>query len=149
MRLNSKMVRPVYQRIVRKSPPSLAGRELDVVPTEVVSRRRGTPLLLLSMKKQLVAEDPPMTHRNARLTVHARLEMVLEVENGWTQAEVSRRFRVSRATVQKYVRRYSEQGETGLLDHCSRPHNSPKLTPARIVQKICALRRNRSSSGRQ
>ena len=48
-----------------------------------------------------------MTHRNARLTVRARLEMVIEVEIGWTQAEVSRRFRVSRATVQKYVRRYT------------------------------------------
>ena len=85
-----------------------------------------------------------MLHRNARLTVRARLEMVLEVGSGWTQAEVSRQFRASRATVQKYVRRYKEQGESGLLDRSSRPHSSPRLTPARTVQKICKLRRKRS-----
>ena len=85
-----------------------------------------------------------MLHRNARLTVRARLEMVLAVETGWTQAEVSRQFRVSRATVLKYVRRYKEQGESGLLDRSSRPSSSPRLTPARTVQRICKLRRTRS-----
>ena len=85
-----------------------------------------------------------MLHRNARLTVRARLEMVLEVESGWPQAEVARQFRVSRATVQKYVRRYREQGESGLLDRSSRPHSSPRLTPPRLVRAVCKLRRKRS-----
>ena len=39
-----------------------------------------------------------MLHPNARLTVRARLEMVLAVKTGWTQAEIARQFRVSRAT---------------------------------------------------
>jgi len=83
-------------------------------------------------------------HRNARLTVRARLEMVRQVESGWSQAEVARQFRVSRATVSKYVRRFKEQGESGLLDRSSRPLSSPLLTPARIVRNICRLRRKRS-----
>ena len=43
-----------------------------------------------------------MAHPNARLTPATRLELVLEVEAGWSQAEVARRFRVSRATVAKW-----------------------------------------------
>ena len=85
-----------------------------------------------------------MSHRNARLTVRACLEMIIAVETGLTQAEIARQFRVSRATVQKYVRRFREQGETGLLDRSSRPRSSPRLTPARLVTKICSLRRKRS-----
>ena len=40
-----------------------------------------------------------MSHPNARLTPLARAELVAEVDAGWPQAEVARRFRVSRATV--------------------------------------------------
>jgi len=70
--------------------------------------------------------------------------MVQQVEYGWPQAEVARQFRVSRATVSKYVRRYKEQGEIGLLDRSSRPHSSPRLTPLRLVKAICKLRNTRS-----
>ena len=47
-----------------------------------------------------------MTPRNARLTPVTRAELVREVEIGWPQAEVARLFRVSRATVAKWVRRF-------------------------------------------
>ncbi len=85
-----------------------------------------------------------MSHPNSRLTVRARLEMVLEVESGWSQAEVARQFRVSRATVSKYVRRYRTQGEPGLVDRSSRPNRSPKQTSPRLVKVICKLRHKRS-----
>ena len=85
-----------------------------------------------------------MLHRNARLTVRVRLEMVQQVEYGWPQAEVARQFRVSRATVAKYVCRYREQGEPGLVDRSSRPHSSPRQTPPRTVKAICKLRRRPS-----
>lgn len=85
-----------------------------------------------------------MLHPNARLTVRARLEMVRQVESGWPQAEVARQFRVSRATVQKYVCRYREHGEPGLVDRSSRPHHSPRLTSPRFVKAICKLRRKHS-----
>ena len=54
-----------------------------------------------------------MAHRNARLTPVTRLEMVLEVEAGWSQAEVARRFRVSRPTVAKWVRRFRRRERKG------------------------------------
>lgn len=85
-----------------------------------------------------------MSHPNSRLTLRVRLEMVQQVDAGWPQAEVARQFRVSRATVSKYVRRYKEQGEPDLLDRSSRPRSSPQLTPPRLVEKICKLRRKRS-----
>ena len=47
-----------------------------------------------------------MAHRNARLTPLTRLELVREVAAGWPQAEVARRFRVSRHTVAKWLRRF-------------------------------------------
>ena len=57
-----------------------------------------------------------MSHPNARLTPKARLDLVMEVEAGWTRAEAARRFRVSRATAAKWVRRYRGEGEAGLRD---------------------------------
>ena len=77
--------------------------------------------MLLRDLNPAVARGSPMSHRNARLTVRVRFEMVQQVEYGWSQAEVARQFRVSRATVAKYVRRYRAQGESGLLDRSSRP----------------------------
>ncbi len=62
-----------------------------------------------------------MTHRNARLTVRTRLELVQQVEDGWPQTEVARQFRVSRTTARKWVRRYREEG--GQLP---RPH-TPRM----------------------
>ena len=47
-----------------------------------------------------------MAHRNARLTPITRLELVKEVDGGWSHAEVARRFRVSRPTVKRWVGRY-------------------------------------------
>jgi len=83
-------------------------------------------------------------HGNARLTVRARLEMVRQILSGWPQAEVARQFRVSRATVAKWLGRYKEHGEPGLLDRSSRPRRSPRLTPRHLVRAIHSLRRGRS-----
>ena len=62
-----------------------------------------------------------MTHRNARLTPVTRAELVEQVLSGWPQAEVARLFRVSRATVAKWVRRFREGGLDALHDRSSRP----------------------------
>ena len=85
-----------------------------------------------------------MIHGNARLTVRARLEMVEQVLSGWPQAEVARQFRVSRATVSKWLRRYRAEGKPGLLDRSSKPVSSPNQTPRRLVRAITQLRRSRS-----
>ena len=83
-----------------------------------------------------------MAHRNARLTPLTRLDLVREVEAGWPQAEVARRFRVSRATVAKWVRRYRELGVPGLEDRSSAPHRHPRRIPEELERVICAVRRS-------
>ncbi len=81
-----------------------------------------------------------MTHRNARLTPVTRAELVRKVQEGWPQAEVARLFRVSRATVAKWVRRFREGGLAGLRDRSSRPKRSPRLTVPPLVDAIRAAR---------
>ena len=66
-----------------------------------------------------------MTHRNARLIPVTRAELVEQVMDGWPQAEVASLFRVSRATVSKWVWRFREGGPDVLLDRSSRPLRSP------------------------
>ncbi len=81
-----------------------------------------------------------MSHPNARLTPRARLEMVRQVLEGWPAAEVARQFRVSRATVTKWVRRFHTEGAAGLEDRSSAPHHRPRRTPAALAERICAVR---------
>ena len=82
-----------------------------------------------------------MTHRNARLTPVTRAELVEQVLSGWPQAEVARVFRVSRATVAKWVRRFREGGPDALLDRSSHPLRSPRQTDQLQEAAICATRR--------
>ena len=82
-----------------------------------------------------------MSHGNARLTFLARMDMVQQVATGWPQAEVARQFRVSRATVAKWVRRYREEGESGLHDRSSRPRFLSRLTSPAITEAIAAERK--------
>ena len=82
-----------------------------------------------------------MAHRNARLTPITRLELVGEVAAGWSQAEVARQFRVSRATVVKWLRRRREAGAAGLEDRSSAPHGHPRRAPPELERRICAARR--------
>ena len=84
-----------------------------------------------------------MSHPNARLTPKARPGLVREVEAGWTRAEAARRFRVSRATATKWVRRYRDEGEAGLRDRCSRPRRSPGITAPSEAEAVLGLRRGR------
>ena len=82
-----------------------------------------------------------MAHRNARLTPLTRLELVREVAASWPQAEVARRFRVSRHTVAKWLRRFREEGAAGLDDRRSAPRSHPRRTPPELERRICAVRR--------
>ena len=83
-----------------------------------------------------------MSHSNARLTPVTRAELVAQVLAGWPQAEVARLFRVSRATVAKWVRRSREGGPDAFLDRSSRPRHSPRQTNQLREAAICAARRS-------
>ena len=82
-----------------------------------------------------------MAHRSARLTPLTRLELVREVDAGWAQAEVARRFRVSRHTVAKWLGRFREEGAAGLADRSSAPRSHPRSMLPELERRICAVRR--------
>lgn len=46
----------------------------------------------------------------------------------------------SRQVVRKWVRRYQQQGEEGLVDLSRRPHISPRQTPAEVEQRVLQAR---------
>ena len=61
-------------------------------------------------------------HANARTCPHSRRLAVDRVEReGWTLAAAAEAAGVSVRTVSKWLRRYRDEGEQGLLDRCSAP----------------------------
>jgi transposase len=62
---------------------------------------------------------------------------------GWSVGEAAFGSGVSEPTVRKWVKRYQDQGEVGLLDRSSRPLRSPRQLGQRWVRRIERLRRRR------
>ena len=85
-----------------------------------------------------------MSHGNARLTVFGRLQIVRHRAQGYTPSNIAEMMGVSRDTVYKWLRRYAEEGQSGLTDRSSRPHRLRHALPAETVASICALRRERA-----
>jgi transposase InsO family protein len=83
-------------------------------------------------------------HANARTCPHSRRLAVDRVErDGWTLRAAAEAAGVSVRTVSKWLRRYREEGEQGLLDRCSAPGSVPLRTVEGRVCVIAALRRLR------
>ena len=83
-------------------------------------------------------------HKNARLTPHSRAELVHRVlEQRQTPKAVATAFGVCCKTVRKWVARFQAEGPDGLQDRSSRPHRLHRPTPAPVVRRIEALRRQR------
>jgi transposase InsO family protein len=83
-------------------------------------------------------------HGNARTCLHQRRLIVSRVrQQGWTLARAAEATGVSVRTVSKYLRRFQEEGEQGLLDRSSAPATIPHRTPEDRIQAIAALRRLR------
>jgi transposase InsO family protein len=83
-------------------------------------------------------------HRNARTCPHSRLLIVDRVRaEGWPLARAATAAGVSVRTVSKYLRRYEQEGEEGLLDRSSAPGTIPHRTSEERTQAIAALRRLR------
>ena len=88
------------------------------------------------------------THRNALLSVSGRKAMVEAVLlDKLTKVEVAKKFNVTRGTVRKWVERFLSEGESGLEDRSSRPHNSPRATPPEKVAEILTLRQDGKLTG--
>ena len=86
-------------------------------------------------------------HKNARLTLRRRQELVRRLDAGEPLKRVAREFAVSAHTARKWRARYQADGEAGLTDRSSRPHTSPRLTAARLQLAAKVLRRQQWTCG--
>jgi transposase len=83
-------------------------------------------------------------HANARLSVKGRELLVDRIlMQGWSLTKAAEAAGVSDRTAAKWVARFREEGEQGLLDRSSTPKSSPSRTPDERIQVIAALRRLR------
>ena len=83
-------------------------------------------------------------HHNARLTFRGRELLVRRiVEQGLRFEEAAQASGVSVRTAYKWLRRYRQEGITGLYDRSSRPRHCPHQTSAHRHQEIVRLRRLR------
>lgn len=82
-------------------------------------------------------------HQNARLTPKGRALLVRRILGGETVQAAAAACGVSQRCAHHWLRRYRTEGPAGLSDRSSRPHRSPRRTPASIVKRVIALRRRR------
>lgn len=83
-------------------------------------------------------------HKNARLTVHSRADLVARIMVGQQPVrQVANAFGISIKTALKWVGRFKAEGLAGLADRSSRPHQLNRPTPDRTIEAIIALRRQR------
>jgi transposase len=76
-------------------------------------------------------------HGNARTCLHTRLLAVRRVlEEGWTLAAAAEAAGLSVRTISKWLRRYRDEGEQGLLDRPSAPARAPRRTPEERVEAL-------------
>ena len=84
-----------------------------------------------------------MGHARAKLTPLGRALLVERVlVMGWAPARVAEAAGVSRPTVYKWVRRFTEEGPEGLLDRSSAPHRRPQALSRPQVRRILRARRD-------
>ena len=76
-----------------------------------------------------------------------RYRAVLEVAAGVPVTEVAGRYGVSRQSVHAWLRRYRDEGPSGLTDRSHRVHHHPWQIPAAVESAICELRRQRPRWG--
>ena len=82
-----------------------------------------------------------MSHRNARLTPHVRRLIVERVQQGHPVSHVAKAIGVSRQCAHRWINRFDVEGDEGLQDRSSRPHNSPNQTPPDVEERVFAARR--------
>jgi len=90
-----------------------------------------------------------VVHANALLTPRGRLALARAVvEDGWSLRRAAERFQTSPQTAGRWAARYRERELSrpaieAMGDRSSRPNRSPGQTRAKVVRRICHLRRTR------
>jgi len=88
-------------------------------------------------------------HKNARLTVVRRIEMVRDMtERGLSPGAAGAAHGVSAPTARKWLGRYLAEGEAGLLDRSSRPARCPRAIAGATALAIRELRLRRLTQAR-
>ena len=88
-------------------------------------------------------------HKNARLTLIRRVEMVEDaLLNRIPNCQVATHFGVSEATVRKWLGRFLAEGHEGLADRTSRPAYSPRALDTTKALTIVELRKKRMTQAR-
>jgi transposase InsO family protein len=83
-------------------------------------------------------------HGNARTCPKRRMLLVDRVlVEKWSVAAAAAAAGVSERTVWRWLKRFRDEGEAGLLDRSCRPHSSPTRLPSARVDAIRSLRRLR------
>lgn len=85
-------------------------------------------------------------HANARTCPNSRRLLVDRLEGGWSLTLAAEAAGVSERTAAKWLARWREEGEAGLLDRSSAPKARPTQLPADRVRAIEALRRLRMTA---
>jgi len=86
-------------------------------------------------------------HANARTCPNSRRLLVERVrERGWSVMAAAEAAGISERTGYRWLARFREEGEPGLLDRSSAPRRIPHRTPAERVEAIQTLRRLRMTA---
>ena len=91
-------------------------------------------------KTSTASEGAPDAPGNAKTAPYTR-ELMVRRASRQPVRDTAAAFGVSKTTLYKWLRRYREDGV--LEDRSSRPHTSPRQTPAGVVHRILKLRRHR------
>jgi hypothetical protein len=82
-----------------------------------------------------------VAHARAKLTVLGRQLLVYRVQiDGWKPADAAKAMGVSRQTAYKWLRRFRDEGLTGLNDRTSAPQHCPPLLYALAVATFVPTR---------
>ena len=83
-----------------------------------------------------------------RSKMSLKLEFVTQaVRENVNMSRLCRRYGITRATGYKWVNRFLQDGEDGLVEHSRRPHNSPMRTSRAIERRIIKLRKKHPAWG--
>jgi len=84
-------------------------------------------------------------HKHARLTPRGRALLVQRMLNGLRVEDAAQAAGVSVRTAYKWLRRFRDEGEAGLMDRSSRPHACPHATEGSMIEQLIELRRSRKT----
>lgn len=82
-------------------------------------------------------------HKNARLTLSGREDLVSMISAGGSFGAAARAFNCSPKTAAKWWRRFEAEGRAGLVDRSSRPKRLRCPTPQAVCARIVELRLKR------